>query len=144
MRLARKQSITVGILLSLALAIGCDDKLLKVAQAAKDFSTSVKAVQASEIAAHDSKLVDDEAHVDIQRIFIDVANSGKELDNAVNVAHSKPSAVIALRASVDSLDRLLNEGVVKIKDDKTRAEISIAIIGAKGLLNTIESVIGGK
>lgn len=142
--LKRKVAITVALAAVLVLA-GCTDELLKVAQAAKDFSVAVKTLQQAEIQAHDLKLtITDEQHVDIQRIFIDVANSGKELDNAINVAHSKPQALVALKAAIASLDRLLNEGVIKITDEKTKTELSLAIVGAKGILDSISAVVGGK
>lgn len=139
----RNRKVAVLLLCSLIVLAGCDDKLLRVAQAAKDFSAATKALQGAEIQAHDSKLIDDETHVDIQRIVIQVALSGKELDNAVNVAHSQPQAIAALQASIDSLDRLLNEGVIKVKDPKTKTELSLAIISAKGILDSISAVVGG-
>lgn len=139
----RNRKTAVLLLCSLIVLAGCDEKLLKVAQAAKDFSAATKALQDAEIQAHELKLIDDETHVDIQRIVIQVAQSGKELDNAVNVAHSEPKAIAALQASIDSLDRLLNEGVIKVKDPKTKTELSLAIISAKGILDSISAVVGG-
>lgn len=139
----RNRKVAVLLLCSLIVLAGCDDKLLKVAQAAKDFSAATSALQDAEIQAHETRLIDDEAHVDIQRILLDVAHSGKVLDNAVNVAHSQPQAIAALQLSVDSLDNLLNAGVIKIKDPKTKTELSLAIISAKGILDSIAAVVGG-
>lgn len=139
----RKHVLVLSAILISGLIVGCDQSAVKkAAQAADGFSISVKALQQAEMVAHVQGLIDDAEHRDLEGYFLDVANTGLELDSAIRVAQSKPKAVEALQAAIASLDRLLNQGVLHLKNPKAKEAMQALILSAKSFLATIAALIG--
>ncbi len=137
-----RSAACIFLLVALLFAIGCDQgKLKRIAQAADGFALTVRSFQQAEIAAHAQGLVSQEEHVAIERALLDVANAGIELDSAIRLAQSKPKASAALQAALASLDRLLNEGVLHVKNPKGRQNLEALLFSAKGFLATISAVL---
>ncbi len=148
--LARRRNLLVAVLLLPLAFASCPpgrraDRIRKLAQAADAFSMAVKSFQQAEITAHAQGLVDNAEHAAIERALIDVANAGRELDAAIRVAYAaggRPQAQAAIAAALDSLDRLLAEGVLHVKNDNTRASLQALILAAKSFLAGIAAAFG--
>ncbi len=140
------RSFGIALLLPLMFVLGCEQsKLKKLAVAADGFSLTVRSFQQAEVVAHQQGFVSNEEHAAMEKAFIDVANAGVELDNALRVAPTrsgKPKAAAALAAALASLDNLLNSGVLHVKNPKARQDLEALILSAKGFLATISAVIG--
>lgn len=119
----------------------------KAAEAAKGFALSVSAFQDTEIIIYNSpanagqNLISTDEHKQIQQLLINVADAGKELNNAILVAKNQPGAVTALQESINACNRLLNDGVLHVKNPDTMAHLQLILISAKGFLATISTVI---
>jgi hypothetical protein len=137
-----RSAIGVFLIAALLFAASCDQgKLKRLAQAANGFALTVRSFQQAEIAAYNQQLVSQDEHVAIQRALLDVANAGIELDSAIRLAQSKPKASGALQAALASLDRLVSEGVLHVKNPKVRHDLETLLLSAKGFLTTISAVL---
>jgi hypothetical protein len=142
-RKALSRSFGIALLLPLLFALGCEQsRLKKLALAADGFSLTVRSFQQAEVVAHQQGLVSNEEHAAMEKALIDVANAGVELDNAVRVAHSRSKATAALGDALASLDKLLSDGVLHVKNPKARQDFQALILSAKGFLATISAAIG--
>lgn len=115
---------------------GCEkrDAYQRAALAAADFATSLKTFQQAEIAVYHSGAIDKEEHIAIQRIFLETAKAGLQLDQAIRVARSSPDAWAAANAALDSIDKLQAEGVLHIKSDKARAQLAASLALARSAI----------
>jgi hypothetical protein len=101
----------------------------------------VRAFQQAEIVAHAQGLVADDEHAAIERALADVARAGLGLGDAIRAARSKPGATQAIDAALAAVDRLLNEGVLHVKNPRARQDLQALVLSARGFLATISAVL---
>lgn len=146
---AKRRDRKVLPVLLLVLALGltsaawtCNQQnYVKAAQAAASLPQAVGAFQGVEIDLHNQGLVSDNEHRQIQTLILQVAAAGKELDKAVNVAHSQPQATAALQASLTAVQGLLDQGILGIKNEHAKTTLQAVLVSVKGLVATIATVI---
>ncbi len=135
-----RAALAVALLAPLAF-LGCESsKYKRVAQAADGFALSVRAFQQAEITAHAQGLIADDEHAAIERALADVARAGLALDDSIHTAQSKPGATQAIDAALAAVDRLLNEGVLHVKNPRARQDLQALVLSARGFLATISAV----
>lgn len=113
------------------------DPYQKAAVAAADFSAALKTFQDSEIAMYHSGSISREDHIAIQRILLETAKAGKQLDQAIRVAKSNPDAWAAANAALDAITKLQADGLLHIKSDKAREQLAASLALARSAIAAV-------
>lgn len=131
-------------MLSMLGLAGCPSgsDLQKIAAANKDYGNAVSAVQEVEKGFYRLNKVTPQEHIVYQTGFDDLADIGKELNQALKVAQSKQGVMDAIDKGLASLDRLLTE-VTSGNNEEARMGIRTQLQLARGALSTIKASIGG-
>ncbi len=136
MKSQAKKLALISIMAYLCMAASCD-KYQKVGQLAKDVAAGVLLAQQTEITLHKSGKIDDQTHQAIQKKFVELADAGMRLDQAINKAHSAGSATQALKECNVLLDDLSTNGLFEIKDQQTVNSIRAILLTVQTTLNNI-------
>lgn len=147
----KRPLLILALLPVLLLAIGAcpkprpqNDPWRTAAVAAADFAAAVKGFQDSEIILHRQGLIASDEHQAIQRVLLDVARAGKQLDQAIRAAHQRPEASAAVDAALIAAQQLLDEGVLHVKNPNARARLSASLALARIALDTIRAVLAAQ
>lgn len=136
-----KLAVAVLSLLLLPLA-GCTDKQLKQASVTiRDFAVALESFQNAEIAAHSSGFIADADHLAIQGAIERIATYGQSAVQAIRVAKSKPQAIDAIDAALAETDKLLNQGLLAVKNEQSKAAISALVLTVRGVLVTTKALL---
>ena len=114
----------------------------KFAVASKDFSASVEAFQLAEIEFFNQGHIKVETHVKINKVVIDVATAGLELNNAILVTKSEPDMRVALAEALASTEGLLKD-LRALENSNIRTQLLLAVTTARSFLAIIATQIGG-
>jgi NifU-like protein involved in Fe-S cluster formation len=68
---------------------------------------------------------------------LEVALTGKTLDQAINQVHSNQNARAALDAAVSQLNGLLDTGILQVKNPEAKAQLQLAFTSLKALVDNI-------
>lgn len=136
----RKIRYTGAILIAclLTMAASCN-KYQKVGELAKDAAATSLVAQETEIALFQQGKINPLTHQIIQTKFLQLADAGQRLDKAINETHSAKDATAALQAAIAAVDDLTQNGISGIKDDQTRADVKLAFVAVKTILDNISA-----
>jgi len=137
----RKLLTTLTTAALVIILAGCpNDSWQKAAQLSDDFAHSIRAAQDVEIAAFNQGLIDLDDHKAVEIVFIEVAKDGQTLDAAILSGSKSKTVTQAFKAALTATEGALEANQLHIKNPNTRAEISIALTGAKSILDTMEAL----
>jgi len=129
----------VLVIALLTMAASCN-KYQKAGELAKDAAATALVAQDTEIALFQQGKINPLTHQIIQTKFLQLADAGQRLDKAINQTHSSADATAALQASLAALDDLMLNGLAGIKDDQTRAQVQLAFVAVKTILDNIAAL----
>lgn len=133
----KRHLVAVPILCLLLLAVGQCDKYAKVGEAARDFAIGVEAFHGTEKVLHQQGKISDDEHFKLDAIILEVAQTGKTLDQAINQVHSNPQARAALSATIGQLNALLDTGILQVNNPDAKAQLEVAFLALKALVANI-------
>lgn len=141
--MARFKTLLIIPALLIVLAMtGCSDKQIRQASIVlRDFGVGLEQVQEGFVRAYDAGYIDGEDYKLIQGVIYDIAAAGSEAVIAMQVAKSKPSAIVAIDKALEATDRLLNEGVLRVKNDTMKQALSATILALRTTLATAKALL---
>jgi hypothetical protein len=101
------------------------------------------AAQQVEITAHNSKTISDADHEFIQKQFITLAQADKTANTCISHAQDKAATIVCLNAAISTVNQINDEGGTFLKSPSAQANFNMALTSIKGILQTIETTIGG-
>ncbi len=137
--LLRKQTLVVSLLILSLLGVACTEKKIKRASVAiRQFAVSLEAVQTGLTEINDAGFLDDDDYNTAQDVIADVAVAGQEAVQAISVAKDSKSALVHIESALDSVDRLLNESVLKVKNPERRQSLTALVLALRGAIVTVQ------
>lgn len=135
----RKVPIAILLLTLLLVTAGCKDKYRKAALASRDVAVAVQSLQKTEIALHDQHQLDDAEHKSFQDAFLQVAQTGMEVNKVIRAGNSASDkqAQALIDQAFASTQNLLDNGVGNIKNAQTKAALSASVLGIRTLVTQI-------
>lgn len=118
----------------------------KLTAAEHDFKSVVQAFQDAEIAEYQVGGVEPALHQAIQNKIIALSVAGKELAVMIQTNASPVTIQTEVNAIYSIIDDLLDNGVLRVVNPKSRANLEIALNGIKAVINPILVLVanGGK
>lgn len=141
MKLRKTQLLLLVPALLLTQAFSCQSKVVTTEH---DFAVGIAAAQKVEIAVHDGKGIPDDVHIQIQQGFLKVGAAGEAVNASMAAKASNATIVTQLQVLNTSLQSLLNDGTLGIKDPNAKAAFSAAVQGAITLTQNAIIAFGGK
>ena len=143
-RLQQNRARLAALLLVVTLAVGftaCDEnRYHQAAQAANAYSFALATAQDVEIGLYKQAMVSPDEHAQVQQLFKETALAGKELTLHIQTAKDNQTVITSLTVATDSLNRLLESGVLHIKNAEAQTSIRVALGSAKTALATIAAL----
>ena len=118
----------------------------KLTVAEHDFKSVVQAFEDAEIAEYQAGGVSPDLHQKMQNGVVSLSVAGKELATMIQTNASPVTIQTEVNAIYAILDDLLNNGVLRIVNPKSKANLELALNGIKAVVNPILVAVsnGGK
>lgn len=136
--------ITVLLLpvLLLTQGFGCSStNYHKMVVAEHDFKSTVQAFQDAEIAEFQAGFVDAQTHLKIQSGIINVAQGGQALATLIQQNASPQSIQAQVNTLYGFLDTLNSDGLLYVKNPKSKATLEIALDSVKAIVTNILTLL---
>jgi hypothetical protein len=133
--------LALAITLSLwSMAFSCNgSNYHKMVAAEHDFNLTVSGFQNAEIAEFLGGNVPNDLHNQMQLGIEDVAKGGKQLAILLQ-SNASPLSISSEITAIDlTLTNLLNNGVLQIKNDKTKANLQIALEAVQAVITNVST-----
>jgi len=141
----KRKAFSVALVLLLAIAVSapsCSDSSLRQASVViNDFANSLEKVQDAEIIAHNQGFVSQSDHVAIQATIENLATYGQSAVTAIRVQKSKVGAIAAIDSALVEIDKLLNKGLLGVKNEQSKAGLTALILAVRGTLTTAKALL---
>ncbi len=140
--LLKKQTLVVSLLVLSLIGVACSEKKIKRASVAiRQFAVSLEAVQTALTEINDAKFLDDNDYEAAQDVLYDVAVAGQEAGQAIKVAKDSKLALVHIESALGSVDRLLNEGVLRVKNEERRQSLTALVLTLRGAIVTVQVLL---
>jgi hypothetical protein len=136
----RKRALP-AIALVVLLAAGCTYHNLVLME--HDFEASVKALQAAETNEFTAGNIDAATHQQIEGIVLQIAQGGQQVATLLQQNASKQSILAEVTIISNSLNTLLQQGVLGIKNPTTKQNLTIIIQSLQAILANFQTALGG-
>ncbi len=141
----KRIAILTTLMLGTFCIAGCpanQNQLQQAAQASENAAINVQAFENSEIAAHSQGLIPDSDNHFIQEQVATIADLGKTTDSCIAVAGTSQGALTCINSAITAIDSINASGGLYLKSPTAKQDFSIALIGVKGVLVTLETMLG--
>ncbi len=128
-------------ILLLTQAFSCQSKIVTTEH---DFAVGVSTAQQVEIAVYNGGTIPADVHRQIQQGFLKVGAAGEAVNASLSAKASNQTLVQQLQVLQQSLQSLLNDGTLSIKDPNAKAAFSASVQGAITLVQNAIIAFGGK
>lgn len=138
---AVKNSLGAFLIVAIGLSIsGCSYHNLVLME--HDFDSGVKALQAAEANEFQAGNLDSATHEEIESVVLQVAEGGQQVATLLKQNASKQSIVAEASIIGNSLNSLLQQGVVGIKNPTTKQNLTIIIQSLQAILANFQTAVG--
>lgn len=143
MRMRKLILVSFIILISIAsMAVSCNQYHAAVV-IEHDFKIGVEAAQNIEISEHTAGNIDDATHKQFEATFLKIGQGGEATAKLMAANSSKQSVLAEANLISGSLNDLLAEGTLGIKNPTTLNNLKIAIKGVQDTLTNFQTFLGG-
>ena len=109
-----------------------------------DFKVGVAAAQTIEINEFKAGNISPAFHQQFEQTILKVAQVGEQVTNDLAAGASNATIVSELSTIATSLQTLVSEGAIGIKNPTTQTNINTALQAAIALVQNLETALGGK
>ncbi|HYE59416.1 MAG TPA: hypothetical protein VD948_12965 [Rhodothermales bacterium] len=146
MRILKAKALALCLLVSLAPFAACDKKAASVQRATADVVTALHTALDISKLSHSSGYLDKGEYAAVLDGIATVSTALREFNVRVSqlktiTPENKEELLAALQDVVASLNKLQQDGVLRIKNDAARSQFETAIIGARTAISVVSAYI---
>ena len=108
-----------------------------------DFQLTVSAAQEIEINEYKAGNIPSDTHKAIQQVFLKIGQAGEQVATQMQANASKQTILATLSGITDSLNTLLNQGTLGIKNPTTLANFQVAIKAVQATIANLQTFLRG-
>jgi hypothetical protein len=134
----------VGLLFVYVLCSGficTGSQIHKATLAEHDFKTAVQGFQNVEIAEFNSGNIDPATHLQIETWIAQIASGGATLAGLIQKSDAA-GALAEVNAINGTIQNLLTQGVLHVKNPKTLAELQVALQAVQAVVTSVQTILG--
>lgn len=109
-----------------------------------DLKISIKAAQDIEINEFNAGNISPDFHKQFESVILKVAQVGEQVSKDMSANASNATVVAELGTIINSLQVLVMEGTVGIKNPTTQTNVNTALQAAIALVKNLQTALGGK
>ena len=149
-RFVKRSQVALALVLCLACTSCADADLGKVGKALTITATAVGELQTIVLEANTQQLISDESTREILQLSIKVSQAGKEavvITKAISkfTEPSKLQLLQVLTPVINSVNTLLDQGTLNIKNEATRTKVRGVLLSIQTSLSAVQLIlVGGK
>ena len=142
MKLKRSYLLLLIPVLLLTQAFACSKHQAVIAE--HDFKVGVQAAQNIEINEYKAGNIPQAFHVQFEQTILKVSQVGEQVSKDLAAGVSNATIATELTSIAASLQQLISEGAVGIKNPTTQTNVNTALQAAVALVQNLITALGGK